>query len=191
MKLNIFPLQSELIDAVIGFANAKLREPADIKKYFKDTWQPDSLPKDMRTYMKLQNTVRNWLLGAKYGDSDHVLALHGIGSHGWPNVVDKGIELQGKIYLETATPASGPNDKIVWDWRISRASLRSICGLAVATICQEGWHLNVHECKRGGCENIFIDRHSRGKPRLYCQSTECANKRNSEAVRKSQKKARK
>ncbi len=183
--MNIFPLQSELIEAVVGFINADLREPKDVQQYFNGTWQPDKLP-TLRTCRELQKEVRQWLLEAKLGSADHMPALYGYGSIWWQQV-DQGIQLEGKIYLEIAPQEDLNKNPIAWSWQVSNASLRSICGLAVATTCQEGLHHKVHECKRDRCENIFIDRHSRGKPRLYCQSTECANKRNSAAVKKSRK----
>ena len=187
--MNVFPLQKELVEAVVGFINAELRERNDVYQYFNGTWHPEKLP-PLKICRELQKEVRQWLLEAKLGSGDHISAIYGYGPVWWHRA-DQGIQLEGKIYLGGAPQGHTNENPIVWSWQVSKASLRSICGLAVATICQERLHHKVHECEQDECRNIFIDRHSRGISRKYCKATDCANKRNSEAVRKSQKKARK
>ena len=191
--MDIFPLQNELIDAVIGFANDKLREPKDVERHFNGTWKPYNLP-TLRTCRKLQKDVRQWLLEAKLGSADHLLALYGIEltKDSTPKARKySAIKLKGEIYIEPASSGHDLRNQIAWSWRISEASLRSICGLAVATVHQEGLRHNVHECQRDECGNLFIDRCSRGVPRLYCKTEDCDKARNLHAVRESTKKARK
>ncbi len=190
--MNIFPLQNELIDAVIGFANAKLREPKDVEQYFNGAWRPGKLP-DLRACRKLQGEVRRWLLEVKLGSGDYLPPLYGIElskdsarKEGQP-----AIKLKGYIYIEPAEPGADQRHKIAWRWEVSEASLRSICGLAVATVVQEGHRHHVHECERDECENLFIDRHSRGIPRRYCKTADCDNARNRQAVKKSNERTKK
>lgn len=188
--MNVFPLQRELIDAVVGFINAKLTDPKSVNKYFNGSWQPKKLP-TLRGCRKLQTEVRGWLLGVKHNHANHVLAIHGYSTTELGTRDDDGIQLKGRIYLGPAPAGHRMENQIAWDWQVSEASLQSICALAVATICQEGLHEDVHECKRDGCANIFVDRHSRGKPRQYCKTKECDNARNRFAVSKSARKKRK
>lgn len=61
--MNVFPLQDELIDAVIGFANADLDHPDNARQYFRGTWAPDELPK-LRTCRTIQADVRLELMVA-------------------------------------------------------------------------------------------------------------------------------
>ena len=213
-----FPLQDALIDAVIGFVNDTLQSPDDVKKHFRNEWTPESLPR-LKECRSLQTEVRGWLLDARQGLTGHVLAVHGLGSTGypsrsdvtrpseptaglpglstgWPGLfegssdedeLDNGIRMTGQISL---TPKSGDNAfdyQIVWDWKISKASLRAICGLAVASICEANLAGKIWECARDECTNVFIDSQSRGIAREYCHSKKCADERNNAAVKKSRK----
>ena len=217
--MNAFPLQDELIDAVIGFVNDTLKSRDDVKKHFKNEWTPGSLPR-LKECRSLQAEVRGWLLDARQGLTGHVLAVHGIGSagypgrsdvtrpseptsgspglsSGWPGLfegssdednLDNGIQLNVRISL---TPKSGDNAfdyQIVWDWKVSEASLRAICGLAVASICEKNLQTKVLECDSGVCPNVFIDAKSRGRSRKYCFSTKCFDDRNNQSVKDSRKK---
>ena len=187
--MDVFPLRNELVEAVVGFINAELRKAKDVDQYFNGTWHPDKLP-TLRICKELQKEVRQWLLEAKLGSGDHISAIYGYGPVWWHRA-DQGIQLEGKIYLGGAPQGHTKKNPIVWSWHVSNASLRSICGLAVATICQKELHHKMHECERDECRNIFIDRHSRGISRKYCKTTECNNKRNLAAVKKSRKKPQK
>ena len=188
--MSAFPLQKELVDSVINFANLDLQSPQDVSKCFDGTWTPTEIPK-LRECRRLRHEVRRWLLEAKLGSADHLLALYGVNlsrqTGGKPEKlkVSKDIRLEGGIYVDVAPQGRGVENPIRWRWQVAHASLRAICGLAVTTICEQGLHHKVHECKREGCSNIFVDRQSRGTQREYCLTPYCNNQRNKEAVQKS------
>lgn len=205
--MNSFPLQSTLIDAVVGFANETLQNPDNVKKHFSGQWAPDSMP-ILKECRNLQTEVRGWLLDVTQGFTGHVLAVHGLGTTGFPSrsdvtrpskptsgfpglgvgdsdedKLDNGIRLTGQISLN---PKSGDNAfdyQIVWAWHVSEASLRAICGLAVASIYEAKLQAKVRECASSACANVFIDTKSRGKPRIYCFSKKCHDDRNNQAVK--------
>ena len=187
-----FPLQNELINAVVAFANAESLDEQHIRRHFKNTWTPDKIPQ-LRTLIEIQQEVREWLFKARYlpdGDVEHGFALHGLRIELGPEVVrvDPGILLEGKISIDQVPILGGFKEQIVWTWKVKQASLRAICGLAMATICQEGLHKRIGECAREGCGNIFLDQSSRGNKRKYCKSAECDAKLNQMRVEQSRKK---
>lgn len=179
-----FPLQEELIDAVVGFANSKIKRPEQVFEHFTGTWQPESLPK-LRTCRRIQQEVRNWMLDK---DVSFVLALEGY-SWGPLGQVDKGIRLVGEVHtaFDVDKESREADLYLTWRWSVSHASLRAICGLAVATIFQRKLHRRLGLCERVECNNIFIDLTSRGTPRKYCKTDKCERARNREAVKKSRK----
>ena len=191
--MSAFPLQSELIDAVIGFANADLDDPTQISCYFNGTWQPDSIPK-LRTCRSIQGDVRLELMAtaAGFNHDDSYLAMRGYEDNydGSVTRVDPGIRFEGYLTVDKKMVLGGHEEKIVFEWRVSKASLRAICGLAVQIIKQEGLDRRFGECDREGCENIFLDRSSRGIRRKYCKSTECEKILNRERVKESRQKAK-
>jgi hypothetical protein len=184
-----FPLQEELIDAVIEFANTKLTDARVIRQIFAKTWKPDSVP-SLATCRKIQSEVRVWLAG-----ESQLLAIDAFA--GGSRLSGSGIELVGRLgyQSETTFDESDPYPKpvarrawITWRWRIKSASLRAVCGLAVATIEQaqgEGKIGPVAVCARAGCGRYFVDRSSRGIAREYCKTTECEKARNRERVSRS------
>lgn len=183
-----FPLQIELIDAFVGFANATLKSPEDVLRYFNETWTPTSLPK-LRACRKIQSDVRSWfpVSAGQIFNAGFAMAIYGIADSGTEigKVVDPGIRLAGqatynpKIDLKTGIVSE---HVIEWRWDVTDASLRAICGLAAATIYQEDLHKRVGFCARAGCGNMFIDRASRGIRRIYCKTRECELIRNRERV---------
>ena len=217
--MDSFPLQNTLIDAVVGFVNETLQNHDDVKKHFRNEWAPDSLPL-LKECRNLQTEVRGWLLDIKQGFTNHVLAVHGLGTtgfpsrsdvtrpseptsgspglaSGWPGLfvgssdedkLDHEIRLTGQISMN---PKSGDNSfdyQLVWAWKVSEASLRAICGLAVASICEKKLQTKVLECDSEACPNVFIDTKSRGKSRKYCFSKKCFDDRNNQSVKDSRKK---
>ena len=191
--MNVFPLQSELIDAVIAFANADLDALAKVRRYFNGIWKPDNIP-SLSTCRTIQADVRSWLMfAAGFNDQDCFDAMRGLewGYSGSFKRLDSGIELKGWLSVEKIPVLGGHEEKIVWKWRVVNASLRAICGLAVGTIIQEGLHQRVVECQRDGCGNIFLDRSSRGTARKYCKSAECDVILNRQAVARSRKRKKK
>jgi len=191
--VSAFPLQSELIDGVIGFANAHLSNPSQISSYFNETWKPDQVPK-LRTCRTIQNDVRLWLMTAVgFDHDDSYLAMRGYEDNydGSLTRVDPGIRFEGHLAVKKTPVLGGHQEQIEFKWRVSRASLRAICGLAVQIIIQEGLHRRIGVCDREGCLSIFLDRSSRGIPRKYCKSAECEKILNRERVKESRKKVRK
>ena len=173
-----FPLQDELIDAVIQFANAKLKKGDQVLDYFCSSWRPDSIPR-LRTCRKIQTETRRWLT-VPNEDSGFLLAL--LGSD-FKERVDAGIRLGGQVAFRLdKLDDVNSRVKVIASWHVEKASLRSICGLAVATIHDAGLSKRIRVCDHKECANIFIDDRSRGKPRIYCKTEECASQRNRERV---------
>jgi hypothetical protein len=67
----------------------------------------------------------------------------------------------------------GYKEQLVWKLHVKSAPLRAVCGLAGRIILLEGLDRAVGECARDGCDNIFLDRDSRGKRRIYCRDAKC------------------
>ena len=188
--MDAFPLQSKLIDAVIGFANADRYDRAQISSYFNGTWEPYPIP-TLEPCREIQTDVRKWLLfAAGFNDRDCHLAMLGLEDNfkGTFKRIDSGIRLEGYLLVEKTPVIGGHEERIVWKWRVKNASLRAICGLAVSIIIQEGLHWRIGMCDRENCLNIFLDRSSRGIRRKYCKSTECEKILNRERVKESRKK---
>jgi len=183
--MDAFPLQKNLIDAVIGFANADLNPPDNVRRYFSETWEPDQIPK-LRTCRIIQADVRLGLMVAAGFPANREChdAMRGLE---WNfddtfTRIDPGIRLEGHLSVEKTAVLGGYEEQIVWKWRVTNASLRAICGLAVGTIIQEGLHRKIGLCEREGCSNLFLDRNSRGIPRKYCKTDECEKKLNRQRV---------
>ena len=172
--MNTFPLQGELIDAVIAFANADLYDPAVVRRYFKGAWEPTEIPK-LRACRNIQADVRTSLMNAAdFGHRDCHDEMRGLEwGKGSFKRFDPGIRLEGWLSIDKVPITGGHKEQIVWKWCVSHASLRDICGLAVSTIVQENLHRRFGECGREGCYNIFLDRNSRGTPRKYCKQETC------------------
>ena len=184
------PLQKELIDAVIEFANATLEQGDQVLAYFCGRWQLDSTP-TLRTCRTIQAETRRWL-SLPNEDSGFLLALLG---RDFRERVDAGVQLNGQVYfrLEKLDDVQS-RVKVTWNWWAKKASLRTICGLAVATIHDAGLSKHVHLCAHDACDNIFIDDKSRGTPREYCKIKKCLDRRNREstaATRRDPKRKRK
>ena len=191
--MSAIPLQGELIDGVIGFANAKLSNPTQISSYFNGTWKPYRIPK-LRTCRTIQADVRLWLMTASgFDNRECYYALRGFEDIYDDSVtrVDHGIRFEGHLTVEKTPVLGGHKEQIEFEWRVSRASLRAICGLAMQIIIQEELHQRIGECERESCQNIYLDRTSRGIPRKYCKSEECEKILNRERVKESRKKVRK
>ena len=167
--MNDFPLQEELIDAVIGFANAKIDRPSQVTGFFGRTWNPTSIPQ-LSTCRKIQREVRGWLIDL---NGMFIPALEGWGPAGWAPNSDRGIELKCMVFHSWELDGNKVDHTIKWEWSVAEASLRVICGLAVATLYQQDLHSRLGLCAREGCENIFIDYVSRGIPRKHCGTEEC------------------
>ena len=105
--------------------------------------------------------------------------------------VDHGIRFEGHLTVEKTPVLGGHKEQIEIAWRVRRASLRAICGLAVQIIIQEELHQRIGVCDREGCGSIFLDRKSRGIPQKYCKSEECEKILNRERVKESREKVRK
>ena len=192
-SMDAFPLQSELIDGVIGFANADLSNRTQISSYFNGTLKPDQIP-ILKTRRTIQADVRLWLMTASgFDNRESYLAMRGVEDNydGSVKRVDLGIRFEGYLTVEETPVLGGYKEQIVFKWRVSKASLRAICGLAVQIIIQEGLHQRVGECERESCQNIYLDRTSRGIRRKYCKSAECGKILNRERVKESRKKVRK
>ena len=187
--MSVIPLQSELINSVLAFANADLDDPDKVRRYFNGAWAPHKIP-SLRTCRTIQADARSWLLfAAGFDERGSYDAMRGLEDSydGSFKRLDPGIELKGWPSVEKIPVLGGHEEKIVWKWRVVNASLRAVCGLAVGIIIQEGLHLWVVECQRDGCGNIFLDRSSRGTPRKYCKSAECDAIVNRQAVARSRK----
>lgn len=192
--MGAFPLQNELINAVVSFANADLDDPAKVvRRYFDGAWMPCKIPSP-ETCHTIQADVRLWLMTADgFNNRDCYDAMRGLewGFDKSFKRLDSGIELKGWLSVEKVPVLGGHEEKIVWKWRAVNASLRAICGLAVGTIIQEGLHQKVITCQRDGCSNIVLDRSSRGTARKYCKSAECDVILNRQAVARSRKRKKK
>lgn len=169
-----FPLQDDLIDGVVAFANVQLETSEQAGGYFKCHWKRGSLP-DVKQCRRIQTEVRKWLSGL---DSELPAVNAMIGG---PNKkAEHGVRLIGALGYE-ARPG---HRQITWDWWITDTSLRAICGLAVVSIFNAGLTDKVGRCARDGCENYFIDRKSRGIIRRYCKTDACEKAVNRDRVRK-------
>ncbi len=174
-----FPLQKELVDAVIGFANAKLDMPSQVNDFFNGRWNPKSIPL-LSTCRKIQREVRGWLIDL---NGMFIGALDGWGPAGWAPLSDRGIELKARVFHSWKLDGNKVEHTVGMEWSVAKASLRAICGLAVATLYQQDLHSRLGLCARDGCENIFIDIASRGIPRKYCKTKKCEAQLNRDRVR--------
>ena len=173
MATQTFPLQEQLIDAVIAFANAKLTSPTQAVSFFGGSWTPSDTPQ-LSECRRIQTEVRKWLVDpwAK-GSAPHVPMIRGIrltGTWGFQAARDDDVNADVKY-------------EVTWDWHVaSDVTLRAICGLAVVTAFQAGFRDWIGLCAREGCSTYFVDRDSRGIRRKYCKTEECEKALNRERV---------
>ena len=178
----IFPVQNELIDAIVKFASAKLTDLGQVREIFPKDRRPDSVP-SLQTCQKIQKEVRDWLDLPDQSGMSAAWALIGRNLDANKEMVDPGISLGGAIGFQRRLVDKTSNEKvfhITWDWWITSASLRAVCGLAVGSIWQAELQDRVGYCERDGCGNYFIDRRSRGQRRQYCGERECNKARSRE-----------
>ncbi len=185
----IFPLQNSLIDAVIRFANAPLDDADEILDLFEGTWRPDS-PPSLRVCRSVQREVLEWLatLADRKGDVEAVIASI-LGYRKNMERVDSGIRFAGNLGYRIVKDGRGrkARHEVTWHWRVSAASLRAICGLAVASIYQADLHDRVGQCEWAKCNRYFVDRKSRGSPRQFCPDRGCDNAARQQRWRDAQK----
>lgn len=166
-----YPIQSELVDAVISFANLDLKNSTQIRESFSGAWRPDALP-SLRTCRDVQRETREWLSAPNLRA---YLAMEGFDQ--FVVRIERGIRFEGRL---NGVKGHRGKIEIQWKWWVSEASLRAICGLAVATIEQLGLRDRLAVCARPGCGLYFIDRESRGVPRKYCKTEACEQALNRE-----------
>ncbi len=186
----VFPVQDDLIDAVLGFASAKLTDPKQVHKFFADRWRRVSIPTTLRTCRKIQGEVRDWLDDPEGAGLSAAWALIGYDLTDNKKRLDPGIAFGGTVLFRKRKKAKKGKKvdvttketefHVLWDWWIDDATLRALCGLAVCTIWQANLKDRIGYCERDGCDNYFIDRRSRGERRRYCGTEEC-NKARSRA----------
>ncbi len=178
--MDVYPLQEPLVDAVIRFANIKLNHPNAIVEVFDDTWPMELLPR-LRVCRAAQREARAWLMTLADGNGDLEAVISAtLGRRKNMERVDSGIRFAGDpgYRIVKDEPGGKARHEITVKWRVSEASLRSICGFAVTTIYQAGLQDRVGLCERDGCDNLFIDRVSRGTRRRHCLGDECERARN-------------
>ena len=69
--MTVFPLQNDLIDAVVQFASEKLTSPEQARQSFSDILRTDSLP-TLKTCRIIQKEVRDWLCDPQLGYNTQV-----------------------------------------------------------------------------------------------------------------------
>ena len=163
----VFPLQDELIEAVVRFASAKINRPNDAVASFGGIWHPTDKP-TLRTCRHVQREVRRWLDDRPLADVVFAYVIH------------SDIKLVGTLGASMGKDAGDHAFEVTWDWFVKDVPLRGVCALAVATIWQSGLKDRVGRCKRAGCSNYYLDRKGRGK--RYCGTDECNDARNRERV---------
>ena len=176
----VFPVQDDLIDAVLGFANAKLTDPEQVHEFFADRWRRVSIP-TLRTCRKIQGEVRDWLDSPEGTGLSAAWALMGFDLTDNKKRIDSGIALGGSVLFRNRLVDKETKETefhVLWDWWIDDATLRALCGLAVCTIWQANLKGRIGYCERAECDNYFIDRRSRGERRRYCGTEECNRARN-------------
>lgn len=109
--MDAFPLQNELIDAVVRFANAELKTDykSVVREHFNQAWVPDEIPK-LRTCRRIQNDVRLGLMVAAGFPANREChdAMRGLEDNldGTLKRIDSGIRLEGHLSVEK-TPVLG------------------------------------------------------------------------------------
>ena len=175
----VLPVQDDLIDAVIRFASAKLMAHKQIPQFFPSSWRPTSVP-TLKTCRKIQGEVRDWLKDPGQAGQLAAWALIGRDLAGGKKKVDPGIALSGAVLFRRRLVNADTNEmdlQVTFDWWVTDAPLRALCGLAVCTIWQTNLKDRVGFCERDECGNYFIDRRSRGERRRYCGTEECSKAR--------------
>lgn len=182
----VFPLQDELIDAVIAFANADLQSARQAAAFYSGMWTPSSLP-SLSECRSIQDEVRSWLRPldkpAKMMRAVEAMMIY--------RGKTDGVQLVGALGFsatqdaEPHEPKSRMRYEVTWNWWVRSASLRAVCGLAVASVYQAGLREFVGLCARDGCGIYFVDRKSRGNRRKYCKTDHCELALNAERVSRS------
>lgn len=180
--MELYPLQEPLIDAVIRFANTKLNDPSAVAEVFADTWPMELVPR-LRVCRSAQHQTREWLATLKSGKGFEYAIAAMLGRRVNKETeklerIDSGIRLTGIPGYRIVKRGRKVHREMPVTWRVSEATLRSICGLGVAMIHEADLEDRVGLCKRKGCGNFFIDRVSRGERRTHCHSDECERERN-------------
>ena len=171
----VFPVQDELIDAIVRFASTKLTDPKQVKQFFPGRYRRVSVP-TLRTCRKIQGEVRDWLDDPEGAGLSAAWALIGYDLADEKKRLDPGIALGGTFLYQNRlvdTKTKETEFQVLLDWWIDVATLRAVCGLAVCTIWQANLQDRIGYCERDGCNNYFIDRRSRGQRRQYCGEREC------------------
>ena len=180
--MDLYELEESLVDAVINFANKKLKHPDNVAEAFGDLWPMLLLPR-LRTCRDVQRETREWLSTLEVGTGFEKTVAAMLGrriNDEKENMerVDSGIRYGGSPGFRIFKDGKKVRREITRDLHISQASLRAICGYSVASIYQAGLQDRVGLCERDGCDNLFIDRVSRGTRRRHCLGDECERARN-------------
>ena len=173
LQVATFPLQKDLVDAVITFASIDLRRSAQVSDCFSRFWRPKSLPA-VETCRQIQSEVRTWL--SEKSAIDPVDAFFGATKE---RFTDARVEFLGLPGFKAHRVGKELKHEITWQWWVSKGSLRAICGFGVANLYQAGWIDRIGQCAREAykndppCKRFFLDQKSRGQPREYCLTDEC------------------
>ena len=173
-----FPLQEQLIDDVVSFANSPISHPNDLRRIFEGSWSIES-DLSLGHIRRVKSEVRKWLSAIISGD---------LGLTDAP-FIDSIFDIRFEGRLGYSVRYLDPRDRDVrtvedfehrvkWNWQISEAPLRAVCSLAIASIFEAGFASRVGVCGFESCNRFFVAKRSRGKPREYCFNESCENRRN-------------
>ncbi len=188
------PLQDELVESIIEFASAEIRDPTQACGYFGSYWAPTEAP-SLKSCRAIQREVQDWLNGNSYLNA--VNAAMGLSTKGGE---DSGIVLLGKPGFSAEWHDDQFQQRIHLSWWVQKGTLRAICGFAITTLYQSNLINRVGQCSRkasfssdgqvrdADCKRFFIDRKSRGRKRKYCMTPGCEAARNRQRVRASREK---
>ena len=171
----VFPVQDDLIHAVVGFASAKLTDSKQVHEFFTGRYRRVSVP-TLKTCRKIQREVRNWFDDPEGAGLSAAWALIGYDLADNKKRLDPGIVIGGTILFQNRLVDAETKETefhVLSEWWIDDATLRAVCGFAVCTIWQADLMDRVGFCERDECNNYFIDRRSRGEPRRFCGEQEC------------------
>ncbi|MCH7982113.1 MAG: CGNR zinc finger domain-containing protein [Proteobacteria bacterium] len=180
--MEFYQLQEPFIDAAIRFANIKLNHPNAVTEAFGDMWPMELLPR-LRVCRDAQHQTREWLATLKSGEGFEGAIAAMLGRRIDKKTktlerIDSGIHFDVVPGYRIVKRGKKVHREMPMSYRVSEATLLSICGFAVASIHQAGLHKRVGLCARDGCNNFFIDRVSRGERRRHCHGDECERARN-------------
>jgi hypothetical protein len=151
-------LPEKVVNALVSFANAEIKDPHDAVSYFKGFWKPSRIP-SLAECRNVQEEVREWLTAFRRssarGVADAVSEVNLVGKV-------SSVGVRKRKYVATRS----------W-WLSPDTKLRAVCGFAAWTALEAGMRDHVGLCAREACGTFYVGRRSRGTPRKFCRTDEC------------------